>query len=245
MHPARSAATLLFGTVVGAMCCVALASPAGASPDAGDVLLSDVGPGFTLVSEATNTIGAESVTRRFEHANAILELTAIPVTTPPGVRAVFGIFSAQGDGFDSVPEPTLDLAGWLVSPGSQVGDDGDASLVFASRDHVFVSALFTDEAAGIDAPAFLRELAQRQVEAAGGPPAPVDTSRDRSRDDELVALLPVDPPAGFGLTTSATATGADELPDAELQSAVVDFLNENSTTATRVWSDSAGDLPRQ
>ena len=172
MHAARWAVTLFVrrdrrdvGTSSG------LPASAGASPDAGDVLLSDVGPGFTLVSEATNTFGAESLTRRFEHESALLDLTVIPVTTPPGVRAVFGIFSAQGDGFESVPEPALDLAGWLVAPGSQVGDNGDASLVFASRDHLFIFALFTDESAGIDAPAFVRELAQRQVDVAGGPPA--------------------------------------------------------------------------
>ena len=142
-----------------------------------------------------------------------------------------------------MPEPALDLAGWLVSPGAQVGDDGDARLVFASRDHVFIFDMLSDEDAGIDAPAFLRDLAQRQVEAAGGPPASVDTSRDRSGDDELVALLPGEPPAEYGLTSSATATGSDELPvDDEVQSDVVDFLNEHSATATRVWSDNAGDL---
>jgi hypothetical protein len=215
---------------------------ASASPDAGEVLLSDVGPGFTLVNEVTNTFGAESLARRFEHENALLDLTVVPVTTPPGVRTVFGIFSAQGDGLELLPEPALDLAGWLVAPGSQVGDNGDATLAFASRDHVFIFAMFTDESAGIDAPAFVRELAQRQIEVAGGPPAPVDTSRDRSGDDELVALLQIDPPAEYGLTSSATVVGTDELPDAELQSSVVDFLNKNSATAARLWSDTAGDL---
>ena len=237
MHAARSGATL-FVTVIGVtLYAVGLSSGAGASADPGDVLLADVGDGFTLTGEAPNTTGLESLTRQFETDNAILQLTVIPVTTPPGVRDVFGLFSA------AVPEPALDLAGWLVSPGAQVGDDGDARLVFASRDHVFIFDMLSDEDAGIDAPAFLRDLAQRQVEAAGGPPASVDTSRDRSGDDELVALLPGEPPAEYGLTSSATATGSDELPvDDEVQSDVVDFLNEHSATATRVWSDNAGDL---
>jgi hypothetical protein len=221
---------------------VGLSASASASPDAGDVLLLDVGPGFTLVNETTSTLGAESLARRFEHENAILDLTVVPVTTPPGVRSVFGIFSAQGAGLELVPEPALELAGWLVTTGSQVGANGDATFVFASRDHVFVFAMFTDETAGIDAPAFVRQLAERQIEVAGGPPAPVDTSRDRSGDDELVALLQVDPPPEYGLTTAATVVGSDELPDAELQSTVVDFLNKNSATAMRLWSDTAGEL---
>ncbi|HEX4982768.1 MAG TPA: hypothetical protein VFV63_13775, partial [Ilumatobacteraceae bacterium] len=253
MHAGRSAAAL-FGTlvgvmgvgtmVVGGMGFVALPSAAAAPPDAGAVLLSDVGSGFTLANEVANTTGPDSLTRRFEHENALLDLTVIPVTTPPGVRDLFGIFtSAAGDGFESVPEPSLDLAGWLVAPGSQVGDKGDASLVFASRDHLFVFALFTDESAGIDAPGFVRQLAQRQVEVAGGPPTPIDPSRDRGGDDELVALLPANPPAEYGLTSSATVTGTDELPvEDELKREVVDFLNNNSATATRVWSDPEGEL---
>lgn len=243
MHAARWAVTLFVAAIGVTWEVVGTSASASASPDAGDVLLTDVGPGFTLASETTNTFGAESLSRRFEHESALLDLTVIPVTTPPGVRAVFRIFSAQGDSFESVPEPAFDLAGWLVAPGSQVGDNGDASLVFASRDHLFLFALFTDESAGIDAPAFLRGLAQRQIDVAGGPPPPVDTSRDASGDEELAALLPAEPPAEYGLTASATATGADELPiDDEVQSDVVDFLNQNSATATRVWSDSTGEL---
>ena len=185
----------------------------------------------------------ESLTRQFDHDNTIVQLTVIPVTTPPGVRDVFSLFSSAGGGFDSVPEPALDLAGWLVSPGSQVGDNGNTTLVFASRDHVFIFAMFTDEAAGIDAPAFVLDLAGRQVEAAGGPPPPLNTSRDTSHDDEVTALLPAEPPAEYNLTSSATVTGSDELPvDDEVQSEVVDFLNEHSVTATRVWSDDTGDL---
>ena len=206
MHAARWAVTLFVAAIGVTWEVVGTPASASASPDAGDVLLTDVGPGFTLASETTNTFGAESPSRRFEHESALLDLTVIPVTTPPGVRAVFRIFSAQGDSFESVPEPAFDLAGWLVAPGSQVGDNGDASLVFASRDHLFLFALFTDESAGIDAPAFLRGLAQRQIDVAGGPPPPVDTSRDASGDEELAALLPAEPPAEYGLTASATAT---------------------------------------
>ncbi|HWM19836.1 MAG TPA: hypothetical protein VNO51_09125 [Ilumatobacteraceae bacterium] len=242
MHAARSAATL-FGTVLVGMWGFGAATTAVAVPDTDQVLLADVGTGFTLVSETPDASGPGSLARQFEHENALLNLTMIPVTTPPGVRDVFGLFSAEGDGFETLPEPSLDLAGWLVFPGSQLGESGDATLVFASRDHVFIFALFTDAPAGIDAPAFVRALAERQVEAAGGPPAPIDTSRDRSRDDELVALLPVGPPPEYGLTTAATLTGSDELPvEDEIRSEVIDFLNKNSVTATRLWSDDAGEL---
>jgi hypothetical protein len=247
VHAGRSAATW-FGTLVrvmgvGVICCVAFPSAAGASPDPGDVLLSDIGSGFELVGEAPGRIGdAVSLTRRFEHGQAVLDLTAVPVTTPPGVRNMFGIVSGGGAGFDPVPEPSLDLANWLVRPGSQLGDNG-ATLVFASRDHLFIFVLSGPGSVAIDSPALVLELAQRQVEIAGGPPAPADSSSDRTGDDGLVALLPANPPADHGLTLSATATGSDQLPiEDELRSEVRDFLNNNSATATRVWSDSAGEL---
>jgi hypothetical protein len=223
------------------MGCVALPSAAAASPDAGDILLSDVGSGFALINEAPGTLG--SLTRSFEHERARLDLTGFPVTSPPGVRDMFTVFTTQDADFDSVPEPSLDLAAWAVFSGSGVGDNGVSSLIFASRDHLFVFTLITDGSDAIDGPAFVRDLAARQVEVAGGPPAPVDTSRDRSGDDELVALLPAAPPPEYGLTSSATVTGSDELPvDDGLQSEVVDFLNNNSATATRVWSDTTGEL---
>jgi hypothetical protein len=246
VHAARSATTLLFGalllgTVVGVMCCVGLPAAASASPDAGEVLLSDVGSGFVLVGEDPGTLG--SLTRRFEHERAELELRIFPVTTPPSPRVMFDFLSPEDVGLTSIPEPSLDLAKWAVAEGRQVGADGSASLIFASRDHLFWFTVLTDGSAAIDGPAFVLDLAERQVAAAGGPPAPPDTSRDNSREDELVALLPIEPPPGYGLDSSATATGSDELEGTDdVQSDVADFLNKNSATAARVWVGDFGEL---
>ena len=245
MHAGRSAATL-FGTLVGAtgvgvMGCVALPAAASAPPDTGAVLLSDVGPGFTLVDEIPGNL--ESLTRHFAHEHAELELRIFPVTTPPGPRVMFDFLAPEDVGLASIPEPSLDLAKWAVSEGAQLGDDGSASLIFASRDHLFWFTLVTDGSAASDGPAFVLDLAERQIAAAGGPAPPRDASRNSSREDELVALLPIEPPPEYGLDSSATVTGSDELEGSnEFQSDIADFLNKNSATAARVWIGDFGEL---
>jgi hypothetical protein len=232
---------MVLGSVIGvAAVAVVHPSEAGAAPDA-TVLLSDVGSGFTLVGDVPGQLG--SLARTFDHEHAQLELRVFPVTTPPGPRVMFDVLSPEDVGLASIPEPSLDLARWAVSEGAELGDDGSASLIFASRDHLFWFTLITDGSAAIDGPAFVLDLAARQIEAAGGPPAPPDNSRDSSRDDELVALLPAEAPPGYGLDSSATMVGSDEIEGADgVQADVADFLNRNSSTATRVWSDDAAEL---
>ena len=213
-----------------------------AAPAVADVLLSDVGSGFTLVSEKSGNL--ESITRTFqsEHANVVLD--AFPVTEPPGVRKMFELFSASMAAVTTIPEPSLALATWFVPAGLQHGE-GFASLIFATRDYMFIFTLAIDTASDIDPVSFVRGLADIQLAAGGGLP-PVDGSTGGKRtpaDDALVALLPVQPPAVYGLTSSATVAGDDELKATDgVDGAVVDFLNENAPTAARVWSDDTGDL---
>ena len=61
---------------------------------------------------------------------------------------MFDFLSPEDVGLTSIPEPSLDLAKWAVAEGGQVGADGHASLIFASRDHLFWFTLFTDGSAG-------------------------------------------------------------------------------------------------
>lgn len=241
MRGARSAAKLcgavLFGSVI-------LPSPAilAVAPAVGDLLLSDVGSGFTLVDEKPGPL--ESLTRTFESDGARLVLDGFVVTDPPGVRQMFQLFSADNADFEVVDEPSLDLAAWFVPAGFELGV-GFASLIFAARDHLFIFTLTTDGASNVDPLSFVRELADLQIAAAGGPPSPDETAGGELTvaDQEVVAILPAEAPAGYGLTTSATVAGSDDLKGTDgVQSEVIDFLNEHSTTAVRVWSDDAGEL---
>ena len=169
--------------------------------------------------------------------------TSLAVTEPPGVATLFDLFSQADVGLDSLPEPSLDLAAWLVPSGERPGENGSAILVFATRSHLFVFALVSDGSLGIDAAAFVRALADRQIAAAAEGPPPVELP-DPDRSDaeaELVTFLP-DTPAGFDLS-AATVTGTDELAAAEdLDPEVVDFLNNRSHSATRLWTDETGGL---
>lgn len=239
MSAARSAALLcgavLFGTVV------ASAGAQAATP-IGDVLLSDPGAGFTLVGETPGTL--DSLTRHFQNDHARLDLQGFPVTDPPGVGALFQVFAGATTDFTPVNEPSLDLATWLVPKGTTLGQ-GSASLVFAARDHLFIFILVVDEASSIDPVPFVLALATQQIAAAGGPPSTKEKASTvpTDADESVVALLPTDPPPEFGLTSAATVAGADELKGTDgVQSGVVDFLNQHSATAARVWSDDAADL---
>lgn len=239
MSAARSAALLcgavLFGTVVASV-------GAQAATPIGKVLLSDPGAGFTLVSETPGTL--DSLTRSYRNDHADLSLQGFPVTDPPGVGALFQVFSGANTDFTPVDEPSLDLATWLVPKGTTLGQ-GSAVLVFAARDHLFTFTIVVDKASSIDPVPFLLALAKRQITAAGGPPTTKDKASTvpTDADKKVVALLPTDAPPQFGLTSSATVSGDDELKGTDgVQSGVVDFLNQHSATAARVWSDDSGHL---
>jgi hypothetical protein len=212
-----------------------------AIPPASEVLLTDVGSEFTLAGEKPGSL--DSLTRSFTSEHENLDLEGFAVTDPPGVRSMFQVFSGDNADFKVVPEPSLDLAAWLVPAGMELGS-GFASLVFAARDHLFIFTVTTDTASTIDPVSFVRDLADRQIAAAGGPPAAVTRGGEQTAaDKEVVAMLPAQPPDGYGLTTSATVSGIDELKGTDdVQSDVVDFLNQHSASATRVWSDDSGQL---
>ena len=136
------------------------------------------------------------------------------------------------------PEPAFELGGWLVAPGGSPGDGGVSLLVVASRQHLF-SFLFV-QASGVelDGPALLVQLAERQIEAAGGGPVAPAPAAPREVDDaELLAYLPEEPPPGYGLMeASLTLTGENELVTDGLSSPeAADFLNRRSKNVARVW----------
>ncbi len=240
MSAARSAAIVFGAVLVGS---VIVAHPTvGAVPAVGEVLLSDVGSDFTLVGEKPGPL--ESLTRTFESDHARVDLDGFAVTDPPGVRQMFQVFSGDNPDFAVVDEPSLDIAAWFVPAGFEHGD-GFASLIFAARDHIFIFTLTTDSASDLDPVLFVRGLADRQIAAAGGPPPPDETTGGEltAAESEVVAMLPAEPPAVYGLTSSATITGNDELRGVDdIQNEVADFLSENAFTATRVWSDDTGQL---
>ena len=241
MRAARAAAVVggavLFGSVL-----LPAATLLGTAPPADDVLLSDPGPEFTLTVETPGQLG--SLLRTFESEHDRLDLTAFVVTDPPGVGQMFQLFHDSSADWQVIDEPSLDLAAWFVPNGFEHGI-GYASLFFATRDHLFWFTLTMDSASSTDPVAFVRELADRQIAAAGGPPSPEQIRRGEksAADEEIVSLLPTDIPAEYGLTSSATAAGNDELKGTDgVQTEVAEFLNKNSISATRIWSDDANEL---
>ncbi|HEX2786260.1 MAG TPA: hypothetical protein VHN36_21980, partial [Ilumatobacteraceae bacterium] len=240
MRAGRLAATLCGAVLFGSVIAPGLAVLA--VPPAGDVLLSDVGSGFTVVGEKPGSL--DSLTRSFANEHARLDLQGFAITDPPGVRSLFQVFFADNPDFTVSAEPSLELASWFVPTGMTLGD-GFASLIFAARDHIFIFTLTTDGASNLDPVSFVLDLAGRQIAAAGGPPAPatVRGSEQTEADKAVVAMLPTDAPAGYGLTTSATVTGIDELRGTtDVQKEVVDFLHQHASSAARIWSDDTGQL---
>ena len=125
----------------------------------------------------------------------------------------------------------------MVPQGSELDNGVFAILSFATPDHIFTFRLENRGTGAIDARTVLRELAQRQLNAAGGAAQPTEKAPERSQaESEMIALLPATAPQGYGLTASVTAAGGDELTaEDNVDAGVVDFLNNNSITATRVW----------
>lgn len=216
------------------------ASPATAGVDTGEVMLRDVGPGFELVAEVPGTLGA--LTRTWESADAQLDLHGFPVTDPPGVRTLFSAFASPAAGLGVVPEPSLELGTWLTVPDRQPGEGGLTALVFAGRDYLFSATLLAPAMAPEESVAFVLALAGRQIDAAGGSPAAAGSDDEPTEGErEVAAWLPANPPAGFEL--GLTVVGKDELPDVgPVNSEVVEFLDQRSSTAARVWSSVSGEL---
>ena len=76
-------------------------------------------------------------------------MTVFPVTTPPGVEALFQALS-NFKGFETTPEPSLGMAAWVVPDGFELDNGSFAIIVFASTDHLFSFRLETDGTGAID-----------------------------------------------------------------------------------------------
>ena len=218
----------------------AATAPEPTPAPAGEVLVTDIGAGFAI--EGSDQAGAEGqVTRTFRNGDSWVSILALPITTPPGVRTMFDLFNGNFVAEDLPPPPELELAAWLELPGG-----GESlNLAFGSKDHLFI--IFHEGPEPADATGFLVDIANRQIDAAGGPPSTpeVRSSDQTEAEAELVAMLPSDPPPGYGLGPGTTLTGKDELEATDGASPeVVEFLNERATSAARVWSSfgDEGDL---
>ena len=235
---------MVFGTLLGATLVLLVPDAgAGASPTS-DVLI-DPGPGWTLVDEQPGTLDSLNRTYVRDAANDdTILLRVFPVSTPPGVEPLFNGLSSF-EGFETVPEPSLGLAAWVVPAGAELDNGSFAILVFATNDHLFSFQFTAQRSTDIDPRTVLRELARRQIDAIGEPivTESADSPERTQAEAEMIALLPAEPPDGYGLSSSMTVAGDDELlPEDDVDAGVVGFLNDNSTTATRLWASDDGNL---
>ncbi len=191
--------------------------------DIGGVMLDEVGSGFELTDESVDPSGA--FTRTFTGPSGTVQIVGFSVETPPGTRAMFEA-SVEFEAFDFVDEPSLELARWVVPAGEEVGDSGFSALAFAARDHFFNILLLLDDAATIDGPAFVLELAGRQLDVAGPPPPATDTEESDARHEELSSLMPDAPPAGYELDQ-----GSVTLAGLQRSSRRVNSATSSSTTS--------------
>jgi hypothetical protein len=211
--------------------------------DVADVLLTDPGAGFTLAGEQRGV--ADSLTRTWSGPEGELTMTGFVVTDPPGHEVMFEALAQPNLGLALVPEPSLQLADWLVPRGGAPGDRGVAHIVVASRDHLFSIQLKASPSTRLDPVAFVLDLAHRQVDAAGGQPSSgaAESEPRQVDDDELLRYLPDQAPPGYGLGREAlTMTGRDEIEAFGIQSPqVIAFVNDRTANAARAWvSDSIG-----
>jgi hypothetical protein len=220
---------------------VSIPGAATALPDASEVMLDDVGGGFELVGDDPGSLG--SLTRTWRDGVREVSITGFPVTTPPGVHALFEVLTSTEVGLDVIPEPSLELGAWLVPTGGAPGERGFSALVIAAREHLFSINLVTEIDAeldtGLDGPAFVLGLAERQISAAGGQPSGAPPLPSRSVDDEdLLPYLPEAAPSGYGLGANPlTVAGATALEtDSVMSPEAADFLNDRARNVARAWA---------
>ena len=213
----------------------ALTGQAHAADDVDD-LLDDAGPGFQQGQDAPGPLGA--TTRTFVHPNGQLQLQMIPLSDGIDVRQMFALV-AQVDVPDvvEIDEPGPPLSRWFALEGVDPEVAPVVFVAFASRSSIFTALLTSDDVTALPPLATLRGLVPRQVERAGGPPPDAAPAPDPI-DPGLTAFLPAEPATRFGLTSSATVGGKDELPpELGIDPEVTTFLNSRSRTAVRVWTN--------
>ena len=161
----------MFGTLTGAALGLVLPTAGALASPAAEILI-DPGREWTLIDEQPGTL--DSINRTYmrgDDNNDSIVLTAFPVSDPPGVEPLFDALSTF-KGFDTTPEPSLGLAAWVVPAGEQLDNGSFAVLVFATNDHLFSFQFTTQAASSVNPRALLHDLAQRQIDAVGGPFTP-------------------------------------------------------------------------
>ncbi len=81
---------------------------------------------------------------------------------------MFDAFTAADVGLETVREPAFELGAWLVPTGGAPGDLGFSAIVVASSNHLFSITLLQPLDDTFDGPAFVADVARRQIAAAGG-----------------------------------------------------------------------------
>jgi hypothetical protein len=213
----------------------ALVGPASAADDATALLLQDAGPGFTPAGDVRGAQGL--VTRSFRHVNGELQLTAIPVDPGVDVNVLLGGLAKPTAGFVPIQVEGIAPASWFVPSGSDAGSATAALVFFASQHAIFSALLVTDGSGALPPVPTLLDIARRQVERAGGPPAAAAPAPDAG-DRELEELLPQEPASQLGFEPGTTIVGDDTIPGGvAVDNKIASFLNDRSRTAVRVWVD--------
>ena len=174
----------MFGVLIGAAAAVAVPAAAASPTPASDVMI-EPGAGWTIVAEEPGALGM--LERTYQGGNVQLVMIGLPVTTPPGVQALFEGMS-NFPGFDSTPEPELGMAAWMVPEGAALDNGTFAILSFATKDHIFTFTLENQGSEAVDVRSLLRDLARRQIDAAGGPAQSRQVTRQhREAESEVIA----------------------------------------------------------
>ncbi len=229
-------------TVIGVLVGIVAAAPASPIPPApADVLLTDVGFGFTATGDEPDVLG--EITRHFEGPGATLDLAAIPVEPPVRAAQLFELIAGADLGLARIEEPDLGLATWLVEEGTRLGDSPVVFLFFATEEFIFSALLATDGSTSLDPVEAAREIARRQLERAGGALAP-ESAGDRATPEGRAAELSEFLPGDLGpLTVAGTVDAGEELPEGITpDDEVLQFLDDRSTGIVRIWGTQTLDL---
>lgn len=212
----------------------ALAAPADQAASAADIILDDLGPGWTRISPDPKPPNSESAVRLFDSDDVQLQLLAEPrlVCSMEITGRSDELSLVTSLGFEEAPSATAGVERFT-------GDLGGADAVaaaFSTRRFAFLVIAFAGSP-GVDLEPAVDTVVDRQAARDDG--VVIESGRDASRLDDIIIDSPSVPGLGQQLDYSTDLSLCDQTgPPGVIQaSEVVAFVSKHSTERLRVWLD--------
>ena len=212
------------------------AAPADQTAVATDIILDDIGPGWTRTSPDPTPPNSESAVRLFSSDDVQLQLLAEPrlVCSMEITGRSDELSLVTSLGFTESPSDGSGVARYT----GDLGGTAAAAAAFSTKRFAFLVIAFGVRA-GVDLEPAVDAVVDQQAARDGG--VVIEASTTTSRLDEIIVDNPSVPGLGQQLDYSTDLSLCDQsgAPGLVQTSEVVTFLSKHSSERLRVWLDPA------